>query len=88
MLPEEAETLALRALAFVAGDEDRLRGLLSRSGIELSTLRSRAGDPAILAGVLDYLLSDEAAILAFCELEDIEPTAPARARSLLPGATP
>lgn len=85
MLTEEAETVALRALAFVAADERRLRGLLLRSGIDFETLRARADDPAVLAGVLDHLLSDEAAVLAFCEQEGLEPTTPARARALLPG---
>ncbi len=83
---ESAETLALKAMAYVASDEQRLTGFMALSGTNLADLRDRADDPEVLAAVLDYLLSDEANLLAFCELEDIDPTLPGRARGELPGA--
>ena len=88
MKPAQAETLALQALAWIAEDEDRLLRLLAETGLGLDELRERAGDPAFLGGVLDFLLGDEAMLLAFAAEADIAPTLPARARHSLPGGTP
>ena len=83
--PDQAETLALNALAYLAGDEDALTGFLAATGLSPDDLRSGAGDPHILAGVMDYLLADEQRLLAFCAEAGIEETLPARARASLPG---
>ncbi|MBI1180806.1 MAG: DUF3572 family protein [Alphaproteobacteria bacterium] len=85
MNQERAETIALQALAFVAGDERALTGLLRLTGMDLSDLRRAASDPEMLAGVLDFLLQDESALLAFCEAAGIAPEEPAGARARLPG---
>jgi hypothetical protein len=82
---DAAETLALQALAHVAADPAALNRLLSLTGMEPDQLRARAADPAVLAGVLDYLLGNEADLLAFCAAAGIDPALPARARRLLPG---
>jgi hypothetical protein len=39
----------------------------------------------MLAGVMDFLLSDEAVLTDFCAAHDIDPEHPARARQNLPG---
>jgi hypothetical protein len=88
MTPDAAETLALRALVFIADDEKRLQFFVNASGLSATDLRSEAGNPAFLSGVLDHLLADEALLIAFCEAEEIEPTVPARARMALPGFSP
>lgn len=85
MTPETAQTIALQALTFIAMDEEALNGFMAQSGLEVGTLRLRANDPELQAGVLDYLLSHEPRLLAFCEHVDIDPADPARARALLPG---
>jgi len=82
---DQAETLALQALSHIAGDEQSLTRFLSESGIDPALLRQHADDPAVLAGALDYLLQDEPLLIAFCAAQGIAPTAPARARLLLPG---
>ncbi|WP_198148255.1 DUF3572 family protein [Elstera litoralis] len=51
-------------------------------------MRARANDPAFLGGVLDFLLGDEAQLLAFCAETEIAPELPARLRAALPGGTP
>lgn len=81
-----AETLALQALAFIAGDERDLARLLAVSGVAPEALRRSAGRPEVLAGVLDFLLGDEALLLRFCEDHGLAPELPARARASLPGA--
>jgi hypothetical protein len=48
-------------------------------------MRARAGDPEFLGFVLDFLLSDEAALLDFARETEIPPDRPLRARAALPG---
>ncbi len=85
MNTDRAETIALQALAFLAGDEEALAGFLRLSGLDMGELRAAAAHPEILAGVLDYVLQDEAMLLAFCQGAGIRPEEPARARAHLPG---
>lgn len=80
-----AETLAVRALVWMADREELAGGFLGASGADASDLRARAGDPEFLGFVLDFLLQDEAALLGFCEDENIPPDSPWRARQALPG---
>ncbi len=82
---EAAESLALEALAFLAADERRLGALLAQAGWTLGELRSRADDPYVLAGILDFVLSDERLVLGLCESAGCAPEAPMRARRALPG---
>jgi hypothetical protein len=71
--PKEAETLALEALAFVAGSTIDLARFVENSGIAPDELRTRAEEPAVLAAVLAFLLSDDERLLAFCAEQGIEP---------------
>lgn len=82
---EGAEALALQALAFIAGDEDRLGRFLAASGLGPAELRARVGDPTTLGFVLEFLLGDEEAVIAFAGEQQIDPGLPGRARALLPG---
>ncbi len=88
MQREQAETLALQALAWLASDADRLGDFMALSGLGPDDLRTGAGDPQFLAGVMDYLLGDEAALTAFADWAGIPPHIPATARRALPGAAP
>jgi hypothetical protein len=81
---ETAATVALRALAHIAADPAQLQRLMENSGLSADELRARAADPALLAGVLDFLLADESALLAFCATAGLAPDLPARARAALP----
>lgn len=85
LTPEGAEALALQALAFIAGDEDRLGRFLAASGFGPAELRARVSDPTTLGFVLDFLLGDEEAVIAFAAEQQIDPAVPARARAMLPG---
>ena len=75
----------MRALAYVAGDEERLRRFLLLSGLTLDVLRDRAGDPRTLSGVLDHLLSDERLLMDFAEAEAIDPALIPSSRRFFPG---
>ncbi len=85
MNTDRAETIALQALAFLAADDEALGGFLHFTGLGVGELRAAAANPEILAGILDYVLQDEAMLLAFCKAADIRPDEPIRARAYLPG---
>jgi len=83
---DAAQLLAIRGLTFVAEDADRLGRFLALSGVGPADIRARAADPAFLGGVLDYLLGDDALVVAFAEWARVAPETVARARRLMPGA--
>ena len=68
-----AEILALQALAWLAGDQDRLEKLLGTSGMDGASLRAAGQDPHLLAAILAFLLSDEPLLLEFCNENDVPP---------------
>lgn len=80
-----AEALAAGALAWLAADDERLMAFLGQTGAGIEDLRLRIADPEFLGFVLDHLLSDEAALMAFCAASAIRPDEPLRARAALPG---
>ena len=80
---DDAQIIALNALTFLAADDDRLAGFIRISGTTPAVLRARAGDPAFLAGVLHYLLQNEALLLAFAQAHEVDPTVPKLAANVL-----
>jgi hypothetical protein len=81
-----AQAIGLQALAYIAADERRLGALLVQAGWTLAELRASLSDPAAIAGILDFLLSDERLVLGFCEHAGLPPQVPMQARRALPGA--
>jgi hypothetical protein len=82
---ESAETLALRVLGFLAGQENLLSVFLEASGCGAADLAEAAQDPQFLSAVLDFLLMEDRWVLDFAGFEGISPEAVLRARALLPG---
>jgi hypothetical protein len=80
---EMAETLALQALGFLAGDAPRLGRFLALTGLEAEDLRARAGSPDVLAAVLAHLLADESLLLMFTSETHTEPERIAPALEIL-----
>jgi len=72
-IPEDDATLALRALAHVAGDDDLGPRLLEITGLDPATLRARAGEPALLAAVLNFLTAYEPSLVEVAEALDVTP---------------
>lgn len=85
MNSQAAEAVALSALGWIAADEERVGAFLGAAGASPSDLRVRAREPEFLGFVLDFLLADEDALLAFCAEANLPPEAPFRARHVLPG---
>ena len=82
----DAETLALKALAFLAQSPDDLERFVALSGVTAADLRARADDPEILAAVLDFVLATDERVTGFCEAAEIDPRDLHAARRALPGA--
>ena len=82
---DQAETLAIAALAFLAGDPDRLGTFLALSGLGPESLRAASREPHFLAGVLDHVVSDERLLLDFAEHHNVDPFDVTRARAALGG---
>jgi hypothetical protein len=70
---EGAEILALQALGWLAGDQDRLSRFLALTGLDPATLRALADSRDTARAVMDFLLSDEELLLDFCEIAQIRP---------------
>jgi hypothetical protein len=82
-----AETLALQAFAFIAGDDRLLDAFLSRTGADPASLRAQVSNPVFLGAVLDHVLGDENLLLSLCAALDVPPQAPLQARQSLPGSS-
>ena len=80
-----AETLALKALGWLAGQEGQLQVFLGASGMTEQDLRTRADDPEMLAAVLDFLMMDDAWVMGFCDSAGHAYGDVAQARAALPG---
>ena len=85
MNAEAAETVALRALGWLAGNEDLLPVFLTASGAGATDLVRGAGDPVFLAAVLDFILGDDAWVTGFCDATGLAYGVPMQARAALPG---
>ncbi|MGQ0672568.1 MAG: DUF3572 family protein [Hyphomicrobium sp.] len=83
---DEAEALALHALAFLAEQPARLDRFLGVTGVNPGALRSAADRQETLAAVLDHLCQDESLLLEFCANKGVGPDSIAPAHLLLAGA--
>ncbi|WP_068112937.1 DUF3572 domain-containing protein [Tropicimonas marinistellae] len=85
MEKEFAEIIGLKALAWLAGNDELLPVFLGATGAALTDVKARAGDAEFLAAVLDFLTMDDAWVAAFCASEGLSGEDPLRARQALPG---
>lgn len=82
---ENAETLALQALAWLAAQDDLLPTFLGSTGASEDDLRARATDPQFLGAVLDFLMMDDAWVIALCDTLSLPYERIMLARAALPG---
>ena len=80
-----AETVALGALSWLVGNEDLLPVFLGSTGASQDDLRGAVTDPDFLGSVLDFILMDDAWIIACCDAQGLPYTRLAEARQVLPG---
>ncbi len=82
---ESAETLAAQALSWIAEDTDRLNAFMAMTGAAPADLMRDAAKPAFLGTVLDYILTEDTLVIAFCDTRGLPYTAPMQARAVLSG---
>ncbi|KPF72807.1 hypothetical protein IP69_02835 [Bosea sp. AAP35] len=82
---QDAETLALRALGFLAAEPERLEPFLATTGLGPATLRAAASEPGFLAAVLDHIGGSDSLLLEFAGNLGVSPEAVALARDRLGG---
>lgn len=85
MSPDSAAAIALQALGFLASDEARLGALLAQTGTSPQDLRGNIKDPVFLAGVMDFLLQNEAWLVEFAQTAGLRPESLMSVRAALPG---
>ena len=81
--PNDAETLALAALAQTLCDAARAQRLLDLTGIGTDELRRRAGERDLLAAVLRFLEAHEPDLLAVAAALGVSPAELVAARERL-----
>ena len=79
----DPQALALGALGWVLGDEDRAGRLLALTGLTPEALRGGLGDPAVLGAVLDFLGQYEPDLVAAAAHLGVEPAELMAARERL-----
>ena len=84
--PEAPETVALNVLGFLAESPRAMERLTVQSGLDLTTIRKRAADRDFLAAVVDFLMTNEELLVAFCESRRIDPKTVQMATYQLGGA--
>ncbi|WP_106744883.1 DUF3572 domain-containing protein [Yoonia maritima] len=83
---EQAQVIALQALAWLVGNDELCPVFLGATGGSADDLRAKVADPAFLAAVLEFITMDDAWVVAFCDTVDLAYDKPLRARYALPGA--
>ena len=85
MKAADAEATALKCLTWLIANDD-LRGVfMGSSGVGEDDLRARVGEPDFLAAVLDFLLMDDAWVIACCDAQQLPYDTITTARQALPG---
>ncbi|MCR9235103.1 MAG: DUF3572 domain-containing protein [Alphaproteobacteria bacterium] len=82
---EFAEALAIQALGHLAQDKEVLERFLSVTGLAPEKIREAAASPGFLAGVLDYMMQNEALLLTFSVNNNIDAEAIMAAHRQLSG---
>jgi hypothetical protein len=78
--PVDAQALALNALGWILGDEDRAERFLSLTGLTPDTLRASLGQPSLLRAVVDHVCAHEPDLVAAADALGVEPQQLAAAR--------
>lgn len=80
-----AETTALKALAWLAANEELLPVFMGSTGASSDDFKDQASDPTFLGSVLDFILMDDAWIVQVCDAIGLEYAQLQSVRMALPG---
>jgi len=82
---KQAEVRALSVLVWLVANEELLPVFLGATGASESDLRVRAGESEFLGSVLDFVMMDDAWVMAYCDGAGLPYETLMRARQALPG---
>jgi Protein of unknown function (DUF3572) len=82
---ESAEMLALTALGWLVTNDELLPVFMGATGVGEDDIKARAGDADFLGSVLDFVMMDDAWVVAFCDASGLGYEQPMLARAALPG---
>lgn len=82
---DQAEIVALQALAWLMGNDELLPVFMGATGVGEADLKQNAGDSVFLASLLDFLTMDDAWVVQFCDQAGLTYETPMQARMALPG---
>ncbi|MGR3638967.1 DUF3572 domain-containing protein [Alterinioella nitratireducens] len=80
-----AEETALNAMAWLVGNDELLPVFLGATGASLADLRAEAGETAMQLSLLDFLMMDDAWVMACCDALGLPYETLLEARQSLPG---
>jgi hypothetical protein len=81
--PDQAQNVALETFTALTSHGGRLARFMNISGLTPETIRTAAAEPGFLAGILDYVASDEALLLELAKEMDVKPEHIMEARATL-----
>ncbi len=82
-IAEDAQAIALSALAWTLGDDARASRFLALTGIDPENLRGRLGDPAMLDAALAFLEAHQPDLIACAAALGVKPESLIAARERL-----
>jgi Protein of unknown function (DUF3572) len=82
---DRAAEIALNAMAWLVGNEELLPVFLSSTGASVEDLRAQAAEPGMQLSLLDFLMMDDAWVMACCDHLNLPYEAILEARQSLPG---
>ena len=85
MKQELAEQIGYQALAWLAGQDELWSVFLGSTGASLEDIKRDAQSLEFIGSVLDFVMMDDAWVVAFCDEVKISYDTPMRARGALPG---
>jgi hypothetical protein len=81
----DAEATAVSILGWLANEPENLSRFLALTGVAPSDVRTAMGDPAFLAGLVDFLMGHEPTLMAFSAATGVQPEDVVRAHAILSG---
>lgn len=86
MNQDQAEMIAIKALGWLAANDELCPIFLGSTGASADEIGSRIADPVFLASVLEFITMDDNWVMEMCDSIGIRYEDPLRARYALPGA--
>lgn len=83
MKQDEAETLALKALGWLATQDEVWSAFVLHTGLDPADIRRAASDTGFLSAVLEFLTQHDGWVTAFCDAAGVDYRLPLAARHCL-----